>query len=346
VVALRAGDIDSFLARPDPRRPVVLIYGPDAGLVSERATALLAAASGDNSDPFAVVPLEGDAIASYPGLLQDEARTFGLFGSRRIVRVRAGNRNFAPALEAVLNDPPDALVLIEAGELRPTSPLRSLCEKSPAAAVIPCYADSERDLLRLVERALKDAGLTIEIDAREELMGLLGADRLASRGELDKLALYAQGEGRIGLDDVRAIIADASALVLDDAVDAAAAGEREAALAALRKARAAGVSATVVLGAAIRHVMNLHRLRLALDRGGRPAEIIDNARPKIFFRRKPAFERALARFDTATLEGTIVSLSLANLEARRNFALADAIAERALLNLARGARSRTSMSSA
>jgi DNA polymerase III subunit delta len=346
VVALRAGEIDSFLARPDPRRPIVLIYGPDAGLVSERATALLAAAASNNSDPFAVVPLEGDAIASDPGLLQDEARTFGLFGSRRIVRVRAGNRNFAPALEAVLNDPPDALVLIEAGELRPTSPLRSLCEKSPAAAVIPCYADSERDLLRLVERALKDAGLTIEIDAREELMGLLGADRLASRGELDKLALYAQGEGRIGLDDVRAIIADASALVLDDAVDAAAAGEREAALAALRKARAAGVSATVVLGAAIRHVMNFHRLRLALDRGGRPAEIIDNARPKIFFRRKPAFERALARFDTATLEGTIVSLSLANLEARRNFALADAIAERALLNLARGARSRTSMSSA
>jgi DNA polymerase-3 subunit delta len=346
VVALRAGDIDSFLARPDPRRPVVLIYGPDAGLVSERATALLAATSGDNSDPFAVVPLEGDAIASDPGLLQDEARTFGLFGGRRIVRVRAGSRNFAPALEAVLNDPPNALVLIEAGELRPTSPLRSLCEKSPAAAVIPCYADSERDLLRLVERALKEAGLTIETDAREELMGLLGADRLASRAELDKLVLYAQGEGRIGLDDVRAIIADASALVLDDAVDAAAAGEREAALTALRKARAAGVSATVVLGAAIRHVVNLHRLRLSLDRGGRPGEIIDNARPKIFFRRKPAFERALARFDSASLEGTIVSLSLANLEARRNFVLADAIAERALLNLARGARPRTSMPSA
>jgi DNA polymerase-3 subunit delta len=346
VVALRAGEIDSFLSRPDPRRPVVLIYGPDAGLVSERMAALLAAAAGDNSDPFAIVPLEGDAVASDPGLLQDEVRTFGLFGGRRIVHIRAGGRNFAPALEAILNDPPQALVLIEAGELRPTAPLRSLCEKSPAAAVIPCYADGERELTRLVERALKDAGLTIEPEAREELMGLLGADRLASRAELDKLALYAQGEGRVGLEDVRAIIADASALVLDDAVDAAAAGEREAALAALRKARAAGVSATAVLSTAIRHVVNLHRLRLSVDRGARPADIIENAKPKIFFRRKPAFERALARLDAATFAGTIVSLSLANLEARRNFALADAIAERALLNLARGARSRSSMSSA
>ena len=346
MVALRTGEIDGFLARPDPRRPIVLVYGPDAGLVSERTTALLAAAASDNSDPFAIVPLEGDAIASDPGLLQDEARTFGLFGGRRIVRVRAGSRNFAPALEALLDDPPEALVLIEAGELRPTSPLRSLCEKSPAAAVIPCYADNERDVMRLIERALKEAGLTIDPDARDELVGLLGADRLASRAELDKLALYAQGKGRVGLDDVQAIIADASALVLDDAIDAAAAGEREAALVALRKARAAGVSATSILSAAIRHVVNLHRLRLSIDRGARPSEVIENAKPKIFFRRKPAFERALARLDAAALEGTITSLSLANLEARRNFSLADAIVERALLNLARGARSRSSVSSA
>ncbi|HXY90691.1 MAG TPA: DNA polymerase III subunit delta [Xanthobacteraceae bacterium] len=336
MVALRAGEIDAFLARPDPRRPVVLIYGPDAGLVSERAAALLAASAGDNGDPFAVVPLEGDAIASDPGLLQDEVRTFGLFGARRTVRIRAGGRNFAPALEALLADPPTALVVIEAGELRPTSPLRALCEKSPAAAVIPCYADGERDLVRLVERRLKESGLTIESEARDELMGLLGADRLASRAELDKLALYAEGKGRVRLDDVRAVIADASALALDDVVDAAAAGDRETALAALGKARAAGVSAAAVLSAAIRHVLQLHRLRLAVDRGARPAEIIKDARPKIFFRRKPAFERALSRLDTAACEAAIVSLSLASLEARRNFQLADAVAERALLNLARG----------
>ena len=345
MVALRAGDIESFLARPDPRRPVILVYGPDAGLVSERVMALLATAAENNNDPFAVVPLDGDALASDPGLLQDEVRTFGLFGGRRIVRIRAGSRNFAPALETLLADPPQALVVIEAGELRPTAPLRALCEKSPAAAVIPCYADTERDLARLIERALKESGLTIDADAREELMGLLGADRLASRAELDKLALYAQGQDRIGIEDVRAVIADASAQALDDVVDAAAAGDREAALTALRKARAAGVSASSILSTAIRHVANLHRLRLSVDRGAHPADIIENAKPRIFFRRKPAFERALARFDSAAFERSIVSLSVASLEARRNFSLADTIAERALLNLARGTKPRSSVPS-
>ena len=41
MVALRGKDIDSFLARPDPARPIILLYGPDAGLIRERANALM-----------------------------------------------------------------------------------------------------------------------------------------------------------------------------------------------------------------------------------------------------------------------------------------------------------------
>jgi DNA polymerase-3 subunit delta len=40
LVALRGKEIDAFLARPDPGRPIILLYGPDAGLVRERADAL------------------------------------------------------------------------------------------------------------------------------------------------------------------------------------------------------------------------------------------------------------------------------------------------------------------
>src|SRR5665213_2692260 len=47
MVALRGREIDAYLARPDPGRPIVLLYGPDAGLVRERADALLATAVDD-----------------------------------------------------------------------------------------------------------------------------------------------------------------------------------------------------------------------------------------------------------------------------------------------------------
>ena len=47
MVALRGREIDAFLARPDAGRPIILLYGPDAGLVRERADALIASAVDD-----------------------------------------------------------------------------------------------------------------------------------------------------------------------------------------------------------------------------------------------------------------------------------------------------------
>jgi DNA polymerase-3 subunit delta len=42
MVALSAREIDAFIARPDGSRPIILVFGADAGLVRERADALIA----------------------------------------------------------------------------------------------------------------------------------------------------------------------------------------------------------------------------------------------------------------------------------------------------------------
>jgi DNA polymerase-3 subunit delta len=336
VVALKKTEIEPFLTRPDPRRPIVLIYGPDLGLVRERADALVRAAAPAGADDFSLIKLDGDTVAADPGRLVDEARTIGLFGGRRVIRVRAGGKNLAEALKPLLAEPPQgSLVVIEAGDLRKNAPLRTLCEASPAVAAIPCYVDSEADLARLVDKTLAEAKIRIEPDAHDALLELLGADRLATRAELEKLVLYAGNGGEIRLDDVRLVIADASALVLDDVVDAAAAGEEAAALAALEKTRAAGTAPATVIGAAIRHVATLHRLSLEIERGAGVEETVKRAQPPIHFRRHKRAERALARFRPPALAETLIALGQGSLAARRQPGLADAIVERAMLQLAR-----------
>ena len=60
MTALKTAEIDRFVARPDPAQPIVLVYGPDAGLVRERVDALVKASVDDTSDPFAFVRIEGD----------------------------------------------------------------------------------------------------------------------------------------------------------------------------------------------------------------------------------------------------------------------------------------------
>src|SRR5882757_7849605 len=125
MVALKGAQIEGFMARPDPKRPIVLIFGPDVGLVRERAEALVHASVDDPKDPFALARLEGDDLASEPTRLVEEANTIPLFGGRRAVWVKAGSRNFAPAVEALIAAAaPDCRVVIEAGDLKRNAPLR------------------------------------------------------------------------------------------------------------------------------------------------------------------------------------------------------------------------------
>ena len=83
MVAIKAADADAFVARPDPARRVVLVFVPDAGLVSERVTAILKASVDDVNDPFALARLEGEELAAEPSRLIEEALTMPLFGGRR-----------------------------------------------------------------------------------------------------------------------------------------------------------------------------------------------------------------------------------------------------------------------
>ena len=46
MVAIKKSEADAFAARPDPARLIVLLYGPDAGLVRERAERIILLARG------------------------------------------------------------------------------------------------------------------------------------------------------------------------------------------------------------------------------------------------------------------------------------------------------------
>ncbi|MGH6725516.1 MAG: DNA polymerase III subunit delta [Pseudolabrys sp.] len=344
MTAIKTSDIDRFLAKPDPRQPIVLVYGPDAGLVRERVDALVRASVDDPGDPFALARIEGEELAANPARLVEEANTIPLFGGRRAVLVRvAARHNIAPALALLTEMPPaDCRVIVEAGELRKTSPLRALCEKAKTAAALPCYLDNAQAVSNLIDEEMRAANLTLAPDARAALSALLGGDRLASRSELRKLAVYAMGRERIELADVLAVVADASEQALDGVIDAAFAGETRAVDTEFGKARAGGSSPAAIVSAAIRQVANLHKMKLAVDGGDSIEWAMKRGAPPVHFTREKAVGSALRAWTPARLLRAMAQLAEASLDMRRNAALAETIAQRSLLSLATNARRRES----
>ncbi len=341
MVALRGKDIDAFLARPDAARPIILLYGPDAGLVRERADALSASAVDDPSDPFSMVRLDGDELSSEPSRLVDEAMTVPLFGGRRAIRIRAGSRSFASGVETLTQMAvKDCRIVIEAGELRPDAPLRKTCERAKTAVAIACYPDGERDLARLIDDELRASKLTIAPDAKSTLTALLGGDRQASRNEIRKLALYAHGKREVTLEDIEAIVTDASGLALDPIVDGAFAGQPADVEVAFRKAMASGVYPGMIIASAQRHAALLHKARLSVEEGSPASTVMESAFPRLHFSRKGIVENALRNLNSERLLQIITQLAATAFDMRKQTALAPTIAQRALLAIAANARRR------
>jgi DNA polymerase III subunit delta len=178
--------------------------------------------------------------------------------------------------------------------------------------------------------------LTVPPDAPAALIPLLGGDRLASRNELRKVALHAHGRTQVTLDDVLAVVADASVLASDAIVDAALAGRTQELEVQLGKARTAGLASGSILFAAGRQLAQLHKARLAVEDG---ADIRKALFPMhVNFRREALVVAALKAWTAARLARAMTQLADIALEARRQPALAESLTHRALLSLAVSAR--------
>lgn len=338
MAAVKAGDVDRALRYRRADTWLVLVYGPDAGGVSERARMAAESGSDDPSDPFGLIKLDGDAVAEQPGRLVEEVTTFSLFGGRRVVWVRQTSRDISGAVSACLSaSPADTLVVIEAGNLAKTSPLRQVCEASPAALACPCYADEGRDLGTVVDEALSAARIAIDREARQLLVAHLGGDRLASRGELAKLVLYAGNTGRITAEDVEAVVSDVSSLGMEAVLDHAFLGRDEQVGSGLVQLAGFGIAPAALLSQALRHALALLAKRALVEDGTDPEGVIKSWR-ELHFRRRDTAKRQLRIWSSDRLRAVVASLQSDVLGSRQTASLAGPLASVALFRVAALAR--------
>ena len=333
---------EAFLRRPDAAVRAVLLYGPDAGLVRERAESMARTVCPDPADPFRVADLSAASLAADPARLADEAAQISLMGGRRVIRVRDAGDALAPLFVRFLADAAgpsgETLVVVEAGDLPGRSALRRAFDDSPAAAAIGCYPDGVRDLAAMIRDACATHRIRVSRDAADFLVQHLGGDRLLTRAEIEKLTLYAGDGGRIELDDARAVIADSALLSLDDALFAAVEGDAAALERALARVFQEGGSAVSIARALLRHLQRLHLFAARIAGGVSIDEAIRSARPPIFFKEQDHWRRQLTRWSEARLRVALDRVAEAEFRMKLTGFPDQTICRAALFALAQDAR--------
>lgn len=329
-------DIDAFVNRPNPAARVCLVYGPDQGLVRERAKKIAQSAVPDLSDPFNVVTLTAAQLIDDPARLADEAFAQSLMGGNRLLIVKDASDSLSPLFKDYLKAPSQhCLIVLEAGELGTKSALRALAEKEAAAAAIPCYVEDERDLSRLIEDNVRQAQLGIDRDALTLLASTLVGDRSVARSEIEKLLLYKHGDPDkvIRIADIMACSGDVRTQTMDELVYAVGAGDATKLTACMFALTQDNTSMVAVLRSVQAHFRKLYKVHMALQSGKTLETAMKALHPPIFFKFTQSFAQQIQRWTPANIEAALHTLNMCEADTKKTGASATLLTSHTLLML-------------
>jgi DNA polymerase-3 subunit delta len=335
---LKTRDIPGFLNAPYDTVRCCLIYGPEAGLVHDRANKLTDSMGGDPDDPFAGARIDPDTLATDPARLTDEAGAISFGCDLRFIRVDGADKNITTAVENFLNSDPDdsCFVLITAGGLGPRDGLRKLCETADNAAALPCYVEDARDLSRFIRSLLEGHGYTPDRDAVQYLSLHLQGSRMIARRECEKLITYMGDSQFIRLSDVKAILSDFEEGQFDELTDAVASGQDQHCLQALDKLTAQGISEIGLLRATQNYYKRLHLARSHMTERNQSADqAMKNLHPPVFFKKKDLFKRHLRSWSLPRIHYALDRLAVTESACKQTGTLTRPMVERTFLALSK-----------
>jgi DNA polymerase-3 subunit delta len=338
---LKPANVERTLSHPPKEMVAALVFGPDQGLVRERAEKLIKSVVPDLKDPFLIADLDDSVLAADPARLYDEAAAISMLGGRRVVRVRGAGNNLAKLFEKFLDDPAgDALIVVEGGDLSKGTGLRRVFDAADNAVSIICYGDSARNLPDVIRDALKAQGLSIDAEALADAAGRLGSGRGVTRSELEKLALYAHGSKQVTLADVRAVLGDEAEVRLEEALDSAGQGDLKRLDLALERLWVSGTSPIAVVRLALTHFQRLALVKAETDKGTPFDAATKKLQPPPHFMRADSFRAQLNQWDTQRLLDVLDALLQTEALCKTTNMPAETVTARALFNIAALARRR------
>ena len=343
--------IEPFVKNPESYARVILVYGPDAGLINERSTAMAKTYVSDINDPFNVAVLSSEKILTDNASFYDEASAQSLMGGNRLIIIKNGTDSLSVIIKDYLVNPsPDTLVIIESDNLSPRSSLRKLIEGAKNAAAVPCYIDDERNLAQIIRDMCTHAGYNIQQDALIALSSSLIGDRVIARNEIEKLLLYKgyhidysgfdgnpmrEKIGTISLDDVIACCGDVRDWSMDTLVYAVGDGNVHIvhdSIQSLFKDKIAPVALTRSMQS---HFWKLLSVKNKIASGLSQADAIKTLNPPLFFKMANSFENQLSRWTIPAIESALDALNKCETMCKQTEYSDTSITETCLVQLAR-----------
>lgn len=304
-------DISSFLKSPAQGSKAILLYGPDLGLIRERAQDIIKQQLGSPHDPMNLIELMEEQIKTDPARLHDEMSAFSLLGGggNRVVYVRDAGDKIAETVATLFDElKPTAYLILASDDLGTTSSLRKACEASRDIAAVACYRDEGRSLDLVIKEYLDKAGIRASRDVLQFLASHSGSDRQVTMRELEKIVLFQGTDSYLTLENVVQLVGQNDFFTLDDLAGAVAMGQMSSIESFLKRMLLENVQPIAIVRGVQRHFQRLYQVKTAAAEGGSVEHAMSALRPPVYFKFAPLFRQHLGRWSAPNLARALVAL--------------------------------------
>ncbi len=319
---------------PSSKYKGALLCGPNWDLLNRLKSQAVKDFISSHPDGEVVRFSDSDLVAD-SGRLLEELQSISMFGADKLVLVDAASSTLhKTCIGAISVGWSDCFLLVTAGDLKKSSPLRKEFEASPDLAITICFDQSAAELLEFSASFMSGLGVTIDRDAVEVVVDAVGGNAALLQSELVKLASYAGDNGSLSATEVSEIVAGNEAASMDGLIDAVFTGRADTAVHAITTLQQQGQQPASVLIALTNHCALLVEMASAMESGQRAEAVVKEWRPPIFFKRHNAITAQLRLCGLPQLSMVAERLRIANSEVRRKPLISWPVAERFVISAA------------
>lgn len=334
MAVIKPQGFEASFSSPSGKYKGALLCGPNWELLN-RLKNLAVRGFAEQHPDGEIVRLSDTDLAADTGRLLEELQSISMFGADKLILVDAASSTIHKAcIGAISVGWSECLLLVTAGDLKKSSPLRKEFEASPDLAITICFDQSIGELLEFAASFMSGLGVAIDREAIELVVDAVGGNAALLQSELVKLASYAGEDGSLSVSDVSEVIAGNEAASMEGLIDAVFSGRPDAAVHAVTTLQQQGQQPASVLIALTNHCALLVEMAAAMESGRRADAVVKEWRPPIFFKRHNAMATQLNICSLPQLLTVAERLRSANSEVRRKPLVNWPIAERFVISAA------------
>ena len=265
-------------------------------------------------------------------ILDDEENFYNLiysgslFSTKKIITIYKGTDSIVKKINDVYDKyPENVLIIIFSDILEKKSKLRSFFEKNKKTICIPCYLDSERDLITIAQSELKKNNIVLSQESINLLIEKSNSDRNNLRNEIEKISSYSLNKKKLEFHDIKSLINFSGDYKSDIFVNECLCGNIHQYKKILSELYSNTLNQILLLRILSNKIQRLLKIKLEENESKNIDNLLNNIKPSIFWQEKPLVRRQLLIWSLDDLKKIIIKINDTELLCKKNPQISKAV---------------------